>query len=54
MDFQDPPIDFTSLARSLGVASERVEDPATLDAALGRALANDGPNLVEVVVDDRV
>ena len=52
MDFKDPPVHFADLARSLGVAAERVEDPADLRGALDRAIANRaGPNLVEIVCD---
>lgn len=52
MDFKDPPVDFTGLARSMGVTAERVDDPARLDAALEAAFSNRaGPNLVEVMCD---
>ncbi|MEM1298491.1 MAG: thiamine pyrophosphate-dependent enzyme [Pseudomonadota bacterium] len=52
MDFQDPPVDFTGLARSLGVKAERVEDPSGLRVALDAVLANrGGPSLLEVICD---
>ena len=54
MDFKDPAIDFTGLAKSMGVTAERVSEPDQLDAALKRALRNPGPNLVEVMVDGKV
>ena len=40
--------DFATLCGGLGI---RVTDPADLDAALERAMAHDGPALVEVVTD---
>jgi benzoylformate decarboxylase len=54
MDFADPAIDFTALARSLGVPAERIADPAALPAALERAFATPGPKLLDVIVDGSV
>ncbi len=51
MDFKDPPIDVTTLAKGFGVAAERVDTAAGFDAALARSLAKtDGPSLLEVMV----
>jgi len=51
MDFKDPPIDTTALAKGFGVAAERVDTTAGFDAALARSLAKtDGPSLIEVMV----
>jgi len=51
MDFKDPPIDTTALAKGFGVAAERVDTAAGFDAALARSLAKtDGPSLIEVMV----
>ncbi|MFO1160596.1 MAG: thiamine pyrophosphate-binding protein [Reyranellaceae bacterium] len=51
MDFKDPPIDATTLARGFGVAAERVDTVPGFDAALARSLAKtDGPSLIEVMV----
>jgi benzoylformate decarboxylase len=50
MDMSDPPIDFVDLARSMGMASRRVEKPAEIASALREAIASGKPNLVEVVV----
>jgi pyruvate dehydrogenase (quinone) len=41
--------DFAKIAEASGILGIRVEDPAELQAALTRALAFDGPALVEVV-----
>jgi benzoylformate decarboxylase len=54
MDFVDPPVDFTALARSLGVRAERIADPDAIGPALARGLAGPGPTLLEVMVDGKV
>jgi acetolactate synthase-1/2/3 large subunit len=43
--------DFAALAAAIGIAHERVAAPAAFPAALGRALAVDGPAIVEVDMD---
>lgn len=51
MDFNDPPMDIAGIARGFGVAAERVDSAAGLDAALDAALARtDGPSLLEVMI----
>jgi len=47
---QLPDIDFVALAGSMGCPATRVEDAATLADTLRRALAENRPNLVEIVV----
>jgi acetolactate synthase I/II/III large subunit len=42
-----PPLDWPTLARSLGVPGEAVDDQPGLARALQRGLATDGPYLVE-------
>ncbi len=54
MDFEDPPIDFTAISKGLGVPAEKIEKPVDFVPAFQAALAHDGPNLLEVVVDGRV
>ena len=54
MDFADPVIDFAALARSMGMAAEKLEDPAAVPAALQRAFSTPGPKLLDVVVEGRV
>lgn len=54
MDFKDPAIDFVELAKSLGLTAERITEPDALRPALKAALANPGPNLIEVVVEGGV
>jgi pyruvate dehydrogenase (quinone) len=43
--------DFGQMARAVGIHGVRVEDPAELPEAVGRALAHDGPALLDVVVN---
>lgn len=50
MDFKDPPIDFVSIARGLGMAAERIMDPDALKPALEASFANNKPCLLDVVV----
>ena len=53
MDFADPPVDFTALAKSLGVAANRITDPAQLDQ-LATVFLQPGPKLLEIMVDGSV
>ncbi len=46
-----PGIDFVSLAASLGCPADRVTAPGELGDTLSRALAADGPRLLDVAVD---
>jgi benzoylformate decarboxylase len=50
MELDHPVMDFSLLAKALGVESERVEEPAALGAALWRAVGSGAPRLVEVMV----
>jgi benzoylformate decarboxylase len=45
-----PELDFAALARGMGVAATRVDDPAALAAAARSALASGAPHLLEVAV----
>lgn len=54
MDFNQPEIDFASLARSMGVTAERVTEPDAVRPALEKAIASRGPVLLDVVVDGTV
>ena len=47
-DLSDPEIDFSGLARGLGVNTARVDKPAQVESAVGRMLADPGPFLVEL------
>jgi benzoylformate decarboxylase len=52
MDFRDPEIDFVSLARSMGVAAERVSEIDAVAPAMRAARERSGPTLIDVMVDD--
>ena len=52
MEFKDPPIDFTGLARAMGVPATRITDPDALGPAIAESTRRDGPTLLDVVVDD--
>src|ERR1700712_2215347 len=54
MDFIDPKVDFTALAKSLGLEAMRISDPKELKGALASAFGRPGPKLIEVVVDGTV
>ncbi len=54
MDFQDPPVDFVMLARSLGMEAHRITSADDIGPAVKKAVASGGPSLLDVVVDNRV
>jgi pyruvate dehydrogenase (quinone) len=49
-----PPFDFAAYARQLGLEGIRVEAPDDVGAAWDRALAADGPAVIDVVTDPEV
>ncbi|MCE5253314.1 MAG: thiamine pyrophosphate-binding protein [Actinomycetia bacterium] len=53
MDIDEPVIDFSGLARSLGVEGRRVSDPDQVGDALRSAIASEQPRVVEVMVENR-
>ncbi len=52
MEFKDPQIDFTGLARSMGVFARQITDPDDLAPAIGESTRRNGPTLLDVMVDD--
>ena len=50
MDVKDPAIDFSALARSMGVAYERADERPAIQAATGRAIERSGPTLIEITI----
>ena len=50
LDLSRPDIDFVGLSTSLGVPAERATTAEEFTAALERALADDGPRLVEAIL----
>lgn len=51
MDFADPPVDFTGLAKSLGLEATRITQAKDVSPALVSAFGRPGAKLIEVVVD---
>jgi benzoylformate decarboxylase len=54
MDFADPPVDFTGVAKALGLEAMRITDPKDIAPALKSAFSRPGAKLIEVVVDGTV
>jgi benzoylformate decarboxylase len=54
MDFIDPPVDFTGIAKSLGLEATKVTDPSQLKSVLSSAISRPGAKLIEVVVSNSV
>ncbi len=54
MDIHDPPIDFTALARSLGMAAHRIEAPDQIRDTLTMSVESGRPALLEVMVERQV
>lgn len=50
-DLNPPPIDFESLAASIGLPAWRVKNPSNLRSVLNKALNTDGPSLVDVIME---
>jgi acetolactate synthase I/II/III large subunit len=51
LEIKEPQLDWTSLARGMGVEGERVEDVAALLRALQGGFRSEGPYLIEAIVD---
>ncbi|WP_371126125.1 thiamine pyrophosphate-binding protein [Bradyrhizobium sp.] len=54
MDFADPKVDFTALAKSLGLEAMQITEAKDVAAALKSAFSRPGAKLIEVVVDGTV
>jgi benzoylformate decarboxylase len=54
MDFVDPPVDFTAMAKALGLEAIRITDPAELKPKLSDAFKRPGAKLIEVVLSNAV
>ena len=52
MEFKDPQIDFTGLARSMGVFARQITDPDEIAPAIAESTGRVGPTLLDVMVDD--
>ena len=54
MDFIDPKVDFTGLAKSLGLEATRITQPGDIAPVLKSAFSRPGAKLIEVVIDGTV
>jgi benzoylformate decarboxylase len=52
MDFVDPPVDFSGMAKSLGLEAMRISDPAEVKPKLLDAFNRPGAKLIEVVLNN--
>ncbi len=50
MDLTEPPVDMVGLAQSLGVAAERISEPAELARRVAASLRGDRPQLFDVAI----
>ena len=53
-DLSSPPLRFDDLARGMGVEAARIEHPEEIAPTLERALAHDGPFLIDLVLEGNV
>jgi benzoylformate decarboxylase len=54
MDFVDPPVDFSGLAKALGLEAIRITKAEQVASTLQSAFGRPGPKLIEVMVDGSV
>jgi benzoylformate decarboxylase len=54
MDFADPKVDFTGMAKALGLEAMRITEPGEIAPALKSAFSRPGAKLIEVMVDGTV
>jgi len=50
MDIVEPPIDFQSLARSMGVPSQRISKASDIAQAVEAGIRSGRPNLIEIII----
>ena len=50
LDLTNPAIQWTDIARGMGMAAQRVETEAELDTAMANAMSEPGPRLIEVLL----
>jgi thiamine pyrophosphate-dependent acetolactate synthase large subunit-like protein len=54
LNIDDPVIDFSSIARAMGINGRRVSGPGELKENLKTIMESDGPELLEVPVEGRI
>jgi benzoylformate decarboxylase len=52
-DLDDPPLDFVSIAKGMGVAAVRITEATDIQPAIASAIASGRPSLAELLVDSR-
>ena len=50
LDLTNPAIEWTDIAKGMGMAAERVDTVEALDDAVARAMTERGPRLIEVIL----
>jgi acetolactate synthase-1/2/3 large subunit len=50
LDLTNPAIEWTDIAKGMGMPAERVDTVDALDSALERAMNERGPRLIEVML----
>ena len=50
LDLTNPAIQWTDIAKGMGMAAERVDTVEALDRAMAEAMAERGPRLIEVIL----
>jgi acetolactate synthase-1/2/3 large subunit len=50
LDLTNPAIQWTDIARGMGMVAQRVETVAELDTAMANAMSEPGPRLIEVLL----
>jgi benzoylformate decarboxylase len=54
LDLTDPDIRFDEVAKGMGVPAVQVEEPNQVGPAIGKALEDDGPFLIDLVIANHV
>ena len=52
MDFKNPELDFSAIAQGMGVKAYQVAEPDDIVPAFRKAMAEDGPTLLDVRIAD--
>ena len=50
LDLTNPAINWTDIAKGMGMSAERVDTVEALDCAMASAVADRGPRLIEVIL----
>ena len=53
MELSGPNLGFVQMAAGMGISGEQVSEPEEFTSALARAIATDGPALIDVVIEGK-